>query len=79
MSLLQKLLGITARPSTADQLAGKVMPIIKQTRLEQSMEPVSYIVNGNMRNTGMKRSNFRRLERNKYAPWGRGDLSGLPV
>lgn len=23
--------------------------------------------------------NHRRLERNKYAPWGRGDLSGLPT
>ncbi len=53
---------------------GGIMPVIKQTRLTQATRFVISIGNFDFFEIDMKR-----LERNKYAPWGRGDLSGLPV
>lgn len=79
MSLLERMFGFSRRidiPTTG----GVAMPTIKPTRLQQSMVEVgpSHLATSRLR-VPLFHSAYRRLERNKYALWGRGDLSGLPV
>ena len=76
MTLIQKLLGgIVARGFVSTD-PSKV--VVHKTRYEKSLE---YVGPSHLSKRGhevpLLRSNLRRLERNKYAPWGRGDLSGL--
>lgn len=60
---------------------GAIMPAIKQTRLTQATR-FTHAESHQSRQGNHTIDHFaidmKRLERNKYAPWGRGDLSGLP-
>ncbi len=76
MQLLEKLFGLRNKPLMEGSIA---MPAVNPTHYTQSLVDVgpSHLSTHNRR-VPLMRSDFRRLERNKYAPWGRGDLSGLP-
>lgn len=52
-------------------------PKITPTRKAQATVVIRQAIPGY--SPAIHRVDFRRLERNKYAPWGRGDLSGLPL
>ena len=88
MSIFDRMFGIVRRPLSIASGAVPIMPEIKVVRRWQAMEPVVIKTQADKdrrhRHMAMYGKeplslNHRRLERNKYAPWGRGDLSGLPV
>lgn len=72
MDLIRKLISNLATPA-----ANPMMPVQRLTRKERAMEYVgpSHLSTAD-REVPLFRINHRRLERNKYAPWGRGDLAG---
>lgn len=59
---------LTTKLLPADELSGG-------TKYERSLFNTGKLHNG----LPVSRSDVRRLERNRYAPWGRGDLGGRPV
>ena len=76
MTLIQKLLGGIVARGLVNTDPSKV--VVPKTRYEKSLEYAgpSHLSKRD-HEVPLFRSNLRRLERNKYAPWGRGDLSGL--
>ena len=87
MSLIDRLFQIRRRPLSV-AAGATVMPEIKVPRKWQAVEPVVAKTEEDKRrrylhmatyNAEPLTMNHRRLERNKYSPWGRGDLSGLPA
>ena len=62
------------KAQSPDGTPGSVMhPIPKPSRWWQAIDFYGRRIDNAVGNI-----NYRRLERNKYAPWGRGDCSGLP-
>ncbi len=61
-------------------LSGQVGPAINQCRMAKATKPhwPSY-AHLYAKGTEFGVIDLKSLERNKYAPWGRGEASGLPV
>lgn len=80
-SLLAKLFNVgSSTPRSGTLLTNPLIPEIKRTRRTQAtIEVGPSHLSTRMNHVPLMRVEERRLERNKYAPWGRGDLSGLPV
>lgn len=82
MSILSKMFGGIFTPKLVKaSILGNIplMPEVKQSRRTQA----TIIVGPSHLETVLKkvplmRVDERALERNKYAPWGRGEKSGLP-
>jgi hypothetical protein len=81
MSILPTLFGGVFAPKKFNipfPNAGAIqLPTIKQTRRQRATHQVADTLL-NSKRVAVCREEYRELERNKYAPWGRGEHSGLP-
>ncbi len=80
MNILSALFGGVFAPKTSDAPfpnAGALIPEIKLTRRQRATHQIGDTLL-NARRIAICREEYRELERNKYAPWGRGEHSGLP-
>ena len=55
-----------------------IVPQIPQTKRQQALI-LENVLRTNRGNFGIYRIDHKALERNKYAPWGRGALGGKEV
>ena len=82
MSLMSKLFMLAGLaqnlqgPSITDRV---LQPSIKKTRCEMAFKLTRLKSSRTGFEYDCRYPDYRALERNKYAPWGRGELSGLPL
>ena len=82
MSLMSKLFTLAglAQNQPGLNITDRVLqPSIKKTRYEMAFKLTRLKSSRTGFEYDCRYPDYRALERNKYAPWGRGELSGLPL
>ena len=82
MSLMSKLFmlaGLAQNQQDQSTIGQVLQPSIKKTRFEMALKPTRLKLSQTDFEYDCSYPDYRALERNKYAPWGRGELSGLPL
>ena len=82
MSLMSKLFmlaGLAQNLQGPSIIGQALQPSIKKTRFEMALKLTRLKSSQTGFEYDCRYPDYRALERNKYAPWGRGELSGLPL
>lgn len=79
MSKLFKLAGLAQNQQDQSTIGQVLQPSIKRTRYEMAFKLTRLKSSQTGFEYDFRYPDYRALERNKYAPWGRGELSGLPL
>ena len=79
MSKLSMLAGLAQNLQDQSTIGQVLQPSIKKTRYEMAFKPTRLKSSRTGFEYDCRYPDYRALERNKYAPWGRGELSGLPL